>query len=834
MALNLGELFGTIGLDSSEWDTKLAGAQDSLKTFGVAGAAIGLAGAAAIGAAITKGISDNLDIEAGTDKLQASLGLTAEEAERAGAAAGSVYAQNFGESMEAAQVGVEAVMSSISGMREASQADVEDMTKRMLTLSDTMGIDVARAAQVAGQMMTTGLAKDGVHAADLLTKAMQDVPVNVREDILDAADEYGPFFANLGIDGEKAMGMLVAASETGMYGIDKTGDALKEFGIRATDMSKASAVAYEEIGMSQEDMTNKLLAGGETASGAFQDIVKGIQGIKNPADQSAAAIALFGTPLEDLSVTEIPAFLDSLSSAGGGLDDVAGASDMAMTDVASNAKAGFESFKRQAEAGLIEVVNFAIMPAVTAFADYLSTQVGPAIQVAADWITNEMMPALQGFGDWFTENQDAIGIWAGIIGAVMLPVFVRIAVAAGLSAAAQVVAWASAAGGAVKTAAVYVAQSYVMIGRFVAMTAAAVAHGIAVAAVWTGTIIRNLVVGAATYVAQAAIIIGRWVAMSAAAVVNGLRMAAVWTAQVVASAVVGAASFAVQAARVVGGWLLMGTQSLIHAARMAAAWFIALGPIGWVIAAVIGLVALIIANWDKVVSFTTDAWSNVTGFISDAFQNMLAFAHQFGSNISGFLGDTWQGLIDGVSGFVDNALQFFRDLPGQIQGIVSGAGRWLWDAGKNIVQGLMDGIGSLAGSIGSFFLNLLPGWIREPFKAALGIHSPSREFMGYGENIGEGLMEGVEHMARPIEDQMAGLVGIPEVPGVDVGSSSFGAGVTAAGNPYTTQGMDGGGVRISVHVTEASNARETAQLVTSKIGHQFSAQGVNIGDIDFD
>lgn len=553
MAMNIGELFGTIGLDSSAFDRELTGAQGNLKAFGVAGAAVAGAAAVAIGAALSKGISDAIDIEAGNDRLQAQLGLTEEQAAVAGEAAGNVYAQNFGESMDDVQAGTAAVMSSIRGMRDASQADVEDMTKRMLTLSDTMEIDVARAAQVAGQMITSGFATDGVHAADLLTDALQKVPAAVREDILDAVDEYGPFMAQLGIASETGMGLLVNASEKGMYGIDKLGDALKEFTIRSTDMSTASGAAYEALGLDQQEMSNKLLAGGMDAQTAFGDIVHGLQEMEDPSARAAAAIALFGTPLEDLGVNEIPEFLGQIDPLGDGFDSVAGASDKAMQDVASNAKSGFEGFKRQAQSALIDFVNVNIMPTLSTFAGFLNTTVGPAVTQLGAWITNNAMPALQAFGDWFSQNQGTIGTIAGVIGTLLIPVFIRLAVQAGITAAANVVAWTLMGAQAVKTAALYVVQSYKMIGSFVAT----------------------------------------------------------------------AASMTVNAARVVAGWVLMGAQSLIQAARMAAAWVIAMGPIGWIIAAVVGLVALIIANWDTVKAWTIAAFTAVWSFLQGVWAGIV-------------------------------------------------------------------------------------------------------------------------------------------------------------------------------------------------------------------
>jgi hypothetical protein len=67
-------------------------------------------------------------------------------------------------------------MSSIKGMRTASEADVQAVTANVMDLAAAFDIDVSRAAQVAGQMITSGLAKDGTEAADLLAGSLQKVP----------------------------------------------------------------------------------------------------------------------------------------------------------------------------------------------------------------------------------------------------------------------------------------------------------------------------------------------------------------------------------------------------------------------------------------------------------------------------------------------------------------------------------------------------------------------------------------------------------------------------------------------------------------------------------
>jgi len=716
VALNLGELFGTIGLDATEWDKKLQGAQGSLKAFGVAGAALAVTAAAAIGAALSKGIAESIDIEAGTDQLQASLGLTEEQSATAGKAAGSLFAQNYGASMEDVNIAVEAVMSSIKGMRDASDADVESMTAKMMNLSTVMGVDVARAAQVAGQMITSGIATDGTHAADLLTASLQKVPKNVREDILDAVDEYGPFMANLGIKGEEAMGLLVQASAKGMYGIDKTGDALKEFGIRATDMSTASKAGYDALGMSQEEMSAKLLAGGDTAKQAFGDIIHGLQEMKDPVAQSQAALALFGTPLEDLSVTEIPNFLGALDPMGDKFDSVAGAADKMGKDLTSNAKSGFDGFKRQAEAALITFVQGNIMPSVSQFAGFLNTNVGPAITQLGAWITTDALPALRGFGQWFTDNQATITNWATGIGFILIPLFLRIAISAGVSAAAQVLAWATAGAGAISTAAVYVAQSYIMIGRWIAMGAAAIASG--------------------------AVVVGGWVAMAAASVVN--------------------------AAVIVGGWVLMGAQSLIQAARMAAAWLIAMGPVGWVIAAVVGLVALIVANWSSVSRFTSEAWGNVTRFVADA----------------------WRNITSGVSSGINTVVSFVSGLPDRVLGALGNLGGLLLGAGGQIIDGFLKGlqdgfreVQNFVGGIGQWIADhkgpkaydlalLVPagGWIMDGLETGIQKSMPSlRKTLGsVSATIAGGVTGGTVGLAGVPSSLAAASAGAPSG-GVTIG-----------------------------------------------------------------
>lgn len=322
-------------------DKATAAVKGAAKAIGAAAATAGAAGAAALAAGYVGG----LESEAASDRVAASLGLSPGQAEAVAGAAGKVFAGAYAGSMQEASTAVEAVVSSIDGMRGASEQALADMTIKATNFAGAMQVDVADATSTVGVLMKSGLATDANQAFDLITAASQKVPAALRQDLLDTTSEYSKHFAGMGFSGEQAMGVLAAASQQGAIGIDKAGDAIKEFQIRSTDMSASTTAAYKTIGMDAQTMANRILAGGDSAQKATQDIAKGLLGIKDPAERANTAIALFGTPMEDLSADQIPAFLQSLASADSGLGNVKGAADAMGATLNDNGKARIDSMR---------------------------------------------------------------------------------------------------------------------------------------------------------------------------------------------------------------------------------------------------------------------------------------------------------------------------------------------------------------------------------------------------------------------------------------------------------------------------------------------------------
>lgn len=383
----LADLVVAIGVDNTRVDKGTQEAESKFKRFADRVTKIAAVAGAAAGAALAVGLVKAMEFDRAQAKLAAQLGDPT-LADQLGRVAGDVYARGFGESAAAVMESVRAVVA--SGLAPTGDAAViEDLTVKVQAYADAWGIDVADAAQYASSLIGVGLARDATHALDLITAASRKVPPALVDTLLEAANEYGQFFRTLGLSAEQTFSLLASQAEKGQWGIDKVGDAIKEFTIRATDMSTATQEAFAELGMDAQTMSNRLLAGGETARQAFAEILNGLLAIKDPTDQATTALALFGTPLEDLNVAEIPQFLQSLAAAQNGLGDVAGAAQGAATTLEQSAGQKLDAFKRKAEVALVETLAGAI-----------------------DWFQRN--------SDWVTPLAIGLGILAGAIGTLII------------------------------------------------------------------------------------------------------------------------------------------------------------------------------------------------------------------------------------------------------------------------------------------------------------------------------------------------------------------------------------------------------------------------------
>ncbi|MFF7183256.1 hypothetical protein [Streptomyces sp. NPDC008121] len=258
---------------------------------------------------------------------------------------------------------------------------------------------------------------------------------------------------------------------------------------------------------------------------------------------------------------------------------------------------------------------------------------------------------------------------------------------------------------------------------------------------WT----RMMAVGLMAYLRIAAGAVASAATTSAAWVGSALAGIGTWIAAVVRAALTTAAQF-----------LMMAARAVAWAAVMAAQWLIAMGPIGWVIAAVIGLVVLIVANWDLIKSATAAAWDWVWGKIVAIGTSIVSTVANF---IAGAL-QRWDRLRAGVSAKVTGLVSYVRGLPGQIRGALGDMAALLVQKGRDVVSGLWQGIlgmgGWLKGKILGWAKSVVPG----PIAKALGIASPSKVTAAQGAWIGRGLADGLMGSAKQVRAAATKVAGI--------------------------------------------------------------------------
>lgn len=356
--------------------------QIGMFTAGLAGVA-GVAGFAGLGK----------DLVAETNLINMQLGHTGAAAENTSAQIRTALTSGVAGSAEEAANAIGAIESQWKYLGSEGEQTAGDLADNFMAFSRVMGVEVAEATQTAGQLVLNGLAPDIETAADLMTAAMQRVPAQMRDELPEIINEYGVHFAGLGLSGEEAFSMLVSASERGKWALDKTGDALKEFQLRGSDMSKTSVEAYEMIGLSAEDMSNAIAAGGDGAREALQATAQGLLDIESPADRANAAIALFGTPIEDLSVDQIPMFLESLTGMENSMAGAEGASQALADQIANSLDGRIDRLKGQVQ-----------------------SLAGDAFMWLWDVVENQIIPGFQSLGDWIQRNEAWLGPLAATIG----------------------------------------------------------------------------------------------------------------------------------------------------------------------------------------------------------------------------------------------------------------------------------------------------------------------------------------------------------------------------------------------------------------------------------
>lgn len=386
MALDIGELVGKLRIDEKPMDKGLKSGEGKLREFGdkVTQLTMGI-GIAAAGA-LAAGLLGALNQEAVGAKVAAQLGGSAEDARQYGAAAGKLYAEGWGESLESIGDALKAV--SGSGLvAPGDSAALEDITRRAQILADVFGQDVNGSVRAVQQLIRNGLVPDAQSGFDLIAAGIQG-GLDKSEDLLDTINEYSTQFRELGLTGTQTFGLLQQAVKAGARDTDTAADALKEFAIRSKDASTTSAAGFKALGLDAKKFTAIFAKGGPEATAALDTVLDRLRAMKDPVAQDAAAVALFGTKAEDLGNS---LYAMDLTTATGAFENAAGAIQKAGDAVGQTDAAKLEAFKRQAQ------------------------------QMAAA-VGADLIPHLKDMGKWVQQNQSWLLPLVQVLGAAALAI----------------------------------------------------------------------------------------------------------------------------------------------------------------------------------------------------------------------------------------------------------------------------------------------------------------------------------------------------------------------------------------------------------------------------
>lgn len=303
------------------------------------------AAVAALSTMSVMSVKNTQEFEKAKNKIQAMAGVSEKTAEKIAEAGKRAYLNGWGESME--EVGqISAVLARNLGDSMIGMEDqIIEKTLMMSKTFDLSGEEIARALSsmsqnFKGESLDTQL--------DNLTYALQNTKGDVGE-VVDSFWEYANSAAQVGYSSETFARTLAKGSESGAFSIDKLGDAIKEFSIRAIDGSDDTKESFAALGLNVDKTTKALANGGKNATKSMNDVIKSLQKVKDSRKREELGVKLFGTMWEDLGEEAVFALAQtnrSFSTFTTNTEKGKNALSVFETQISKSSKANTDLFKK--------------------------------------------------------------------------------------------------------------------------------------------------------------------------------------------------------------------------------------------------------------------------------------------------------------------------------------------------------------------------------------------------------------------------------------------------------------------------------------------------------
>lgn len=388
----------------------------NLKALAVAGAVGGIAVATGKAVLAAGSYLSDLGQEYNTaiNDLSASTGATGEELQELGDIVKNVYKSGMGESLADVSNG----LATVEKISDLAGDQLESATQSAFLLSDSFEFEIGESTRAASALMKNfGL--DADQAYGMIAIGAQN-GADKNGDLLDTLNEYSGQYAALGLTADQFMGSLISGADAGLFSIDKVGDAVKEFNIRAKDESDSSAQAFQSLGFNADDMFASFAAGGDKAQTAFFETVNALNDLDDPLKKNQIGVALFGSQFEDLEAGVLPVLGSIETAAYDGAAALQQINDVKYNDLGS----AFEAVKRSAEVALLPMASM-IANTLTSLAPILSETFEAISPVITDTL-NACMPFIEEFLVGMGDTLKAVIPMIAQLAAELLPVLTQL------------------------------------------------------------------------------------------------------------------------------------------------------------------------------------------------------------------------------------------------------------------------------------------------------------------------------------------------------------------------------------------------------------------------
>ncbi|CRL37207.1 hypothetical protein ACHLSO_07960 [Staphylococcus aureus] len=189
--------------------------------------------------------------------------------------------------------------------------------------------------------------------------------------------------------------------------------------------------------------------------------------------------------------------------------------------------------------------------------------------------------------------------------------------------------------------------------------------------------------------------------------------------------------------------------------------------------------------WNKVASIFTQVVSTISDKMSQAWNFIVTKGMQWVSTITSTLINFVNRVIQGFVNVVNKVSQGMTNAVNKVKSFVDD----FVSAGADMIRGLMRGIGNMARDLAEKAASVAKGALNAA-KRALGIHSPSREFMDVGmysmlgfvkgiDNHSSKVIRNVSNVADKVVDAFQPTLNAPDISSITGNLSNLGGNINA-------------------------------------------------------